>query len=148
MRGGCWFANAGPSAARGDQPGRPRRGCWTSRRGRRSARTCAATTRRCTCPGGPRDTLLLYTDGLVERRTEDIDTSLARLAGLSLPHAVGPLDAVLARIVHRLAPAAAEDDVALLAARARCPSYRAAPAVARGRAATYLGVRAVRRAEE
>jgi hypothetical protein len=57
----------------------------------------------------------------VERRAEDIDTSLARLAGLHLPNAAGgPLDALLARIVHRLAPgpAEAEDDVALLAARA------------------------------
>ncbi|MFC4034018.1 SpoIIE family protein phosphatase [Streptomyces polygonati] len=70
-------------------------------------------------PWRPADILLLYTDGLVERRTEDIDTSLSRLAGLSMAHATGPLDALLARIVHRLAPAAAEDDVALLAARAR-----------------------------
>jgi serine phosphatase RsbU (regulator of sigma subunit) len=69
-------------------------------------------------PWPPGHTLLLYTDGLVERRGEDIDASLARLAGLRLPHADGPLDALLARVVHRLAPAAAEDDVALLAARA------------------------------
>ncbi len=27
----------------------------------------------------PRDTLILYTDGLIERREEDIDASLARL---------------------------------------------------------------------
>ncbi|WP_232792425.1 SpoIIE family protein phosphatase [Actinacidiphila yeochonensis] len=64
------------------------------------------------------DVLLLYTDGLVERRTEDIDTSLARLAGLRLQQADGPLDALLARVVHRLAPGPTEDDVALLAARA------------------------------
>ena len=71
-------------------------------------------------PWQPGHTLLLYTDGLVERRAEDIDASLARLAGLSLPHAAaGPLDALLTRIVHRVAPgtAEAEDDVALLAAR-------------------------------
>ncbi|MFI0895082.1 SpoIIE family protein phosphatase [Streptomyces sp. NPDC020983] len=71
------------------------------------------------------DTLLLYTDGLVERRGEDIDTSLARLAGMVLPHAAGPLDTLLARVVHHLAPQAAEDDVAVLAARAR--PYAAAP---------------------
>jgi serine phosphatase RsbU (regulator of sigma subunit) len=64
-------------------------------------------------------TLLLYTDGLVERRSEDIDASLDRLAALRLPHADGPLDALLARVVHRLDPTDAEDDVALLAARAR-----------------------------
>ncbi|MEW1864521.1 SpoIIE family protein phosphatase [Streptomyces sp. NPDC088194] len=77
-------------------------------------------------PWPPGHTLLLYTDGLVERRGEDIDVSLGRLAGLRLPHAGdsptqpggGSLDALLARVVHRLAPAVAEDDVALLAARA------------------------------
>ncbi|AUG81173.1 diguanylate cyclase [Kitasatospora sp. MMS16-BH015] len=61
-------------------------------------------------------TLLLYTDGLVERRGEDIDDSLRRLTRLRLPpHAPADqlLDAVLA-----LAPAPAEDDIALLAATA------------------------------
>lgn len=63
-------------------------------------------------------TLLLYTDGLVERRSEDIDTSLARLATLrlgsrtSLPEVV---DAVCAGLDARHA----EDDVAVLAARLR-----------------------------
>ncbi|MYS20153.1 PAS domain S-box-containing protein [Streptomyces sp. DvalAA-14] len=70
-------------------------------------------------PWHPGHILLLYTDGLVERRTEDIDASLSRLAGLTMEHATGPLDALLAGIVRRLAPGAAEDDVALLAARAR-----------------------------
>ncbi|MFE1347427.1 PP2C family protein-serine/threonine phosphatase [Streptomyces sp. NPDC058757] len=64
------------------------------------------------------DTLLLFTDGLVERRGEDIDVSLARLAGLRLPPDPGPervVDEVLARLdAHR-----AEDDVAVLAARVR-----------------------------
>jgi serine phosphatase RsbU (regulator of sigma subunit) len=76
-------------------------------------------------PWPPGHTLLLYTDGLVEHRGEDIDASLERLAGLRLPPAeaparagLGSLDALLARVVHRLAPAEAEDDVALLAARA------------------------------
>jgi PAS domain S-box-containing protein len=116
LRGGCWFANAGhlPPAvispggtvALLDVPPGPPLGA-DLRGGYETVYV----------PWRPAHTLLLYTDGLVERRTEDIDASLARLAGLTLPHAVGPLDAVLARIVHRLAPAAAEDDVALLAAR-------------------------------
>ncbi|MFD9126898.1 PP2C family protein-serine/threonine phosphatase [Kitasatospora sp. NPDC059571] len=58
--------------------------------------------------------LLLYTDGLVERREESIDASLARLTRLRLPRGAGGeqlLDAVLAD----LSPAP-DDDVALLTA--------------------------------
>ncbi|MEV7217754.1 SpoIIE family protein phosphatase [Kitasatospora cineracea] len=62
--------------------------------------------------------LLLYTDGLVERRGEDIDVSLARLSALRLP-ADGPLDALLDGTLAALAPEDAEDDIALLAARVR-----------------------------
>ncbi|SHL31721.1 SpoIIE family protein phosphatase [Actinacidiphila paucisporea] len=120
VHGGCWFANAGhlPPAVVSpdgrvrllDVPPGPPLGAELS--GRYEA---------VYVPWRAGDTLLLYTDGLVERRTEDIDTSLARLAGMELPHAAGPLDALLARIVHRLAPSVVEDDVALLAARARLP---------------------------
>ncbi|MEU9131519.1 SpoIIE family protein phosphatase [Kitasatospora sp. NPDC048540] len=63
-------------------------------------------------------TLLLYTDGLVERRGEDIDTSLARLAALPLP-ATGDLEELLDTVLHSLAAHPAEDDTALLAARPR-----------------------------
>jgi GAF domain-containing protein len=66
----------------------------------------------------PDEVVLLYTDGLVERRGEDIDDSLARLAGLQLPVA-GNLDALLDAVLHELAPRAAEDDIAVLAARVR-----------------------------
>ncbi|MEY9967810.1 PAS domain S-box-containing protein [Streptacidiphilus sp. MAP12-16] len=66
----------------------------------------------------PGQVLLLYTDGLVERRGEDIDVSLARLAELRLP-VTGDLDALLDTVLRRLVPQAAEDDVALLAARLR-----------------------------
>ncbi|MEV7375967.1 PP2C family protein-serine/threonine phosphatase [Streptomyces sp. NPDC090301] len=67
------------------------------------------------CPG---DTLLLFTDGLVERRGEDIDDSLARLAALRLPRDSGP-DQVVDQVLHRLGAHGAEDDVAVLAARIR-----------------------------
>ncbi|MFI2610397.1 SpoIIE family protein phosphatase [Kitasatospora sp. NPDC018619] len=68
----------------------------------------------------PGQTLLLYTDGLVERRGEDIDVSLGRLAALRLP-AAGDLDELLDAVLHPLAPPAAraEDDIALLVARPR-----------------------------
>ncbi|MGW4164661.1 PP2C family protein-serine/threonine phosphatase [Streptomyces sp. NPDC004788] len=66
----------------------------------------------------PTDTLLLFTDGLVERRGEDIDASLARLAALRLPAGSGP-EAVVDEVLRRLAADTAEDDVAVLAARVR-----------------------------
>ncbi|MFD9129652.1 PP2C family protein-serine/threonine phosphatase [Kitasatospora sp. NPDC059571] len=66
----------------------------------------------------PDEVVLMYTDGLVERRDEDIDASLARLADLHLPVA-GDLDDLLDSVVHGLAPRVAEDDIAVLAARVR-----------------------------
>ena len=65
----------------------------------------------------PDQVLLIYTDGLVERRGEDIDVSLARLASLPLP-AGGGLEDLLDDALRLVAPAAVEDDIALLAARA------------------------------
>lgn len=66
----------------------------------------------------PADTLLLFTDGLVERRGEDIDVSLARLAALRLPVGSGP-EEVVRQVLARLDAQHAEDDVAVLAARIR-----------------------------
>ncbi|MFE9044966.1 PP2C family protein-serine/threonine phosphatase [Streptomyces sp. NPDC007818] len=67
---------------------------------------------------GQGDTLLLFTDGLVERRGEDIDVSLDRLAGLRLAPEPGP-EQVVAEVLGRLDAHHAEDDVAVLAARVR-----------------------------
>lgn len=59
-------------------------------------------------------TLLLYTDGLVERRHEDIDASLARLTRI---HAgTAPAD-LIGQVLAQVAPDDPEDDIALLAAR-------------------------------
>ncbi|MFE2474592.1 SpoIIE family protein phosphatase [Streptomyces sp. NPDC059389] len=64
------------------------------------------------------ETLLMFTDGLVERRGEDIDVSLARLAGLRLP--VGEtVEEMVDAVVWALDARHAEDDVAVLAARIR-----------------------------
>ena len=65
----------------------------------------------------PEEVVLIYTDGLVERRGEDIDVSLARLASLSLP-ATGGLEDLLDDALRLIAPPTAEDDIAVLAARA------------------------------
>ncbi|MGP4010527.1 PP2C family protein-serine/threonine phosphatase [Streptomyces sp. 4N124] len=71
-----------------------------------------------TVPLTPEDTLLMFTDGLVERRDEDIDNSLARLARL---HVKPDLDVshLLDEVLDRLGADAADDDVAALAARLR-----------------------------
>ncbi|MFJ7955504.1 PP2C family protein-serine/threonine phosphatase [Streptomyces sp. NPDC096319] len=71
-----------------------------------------------TRPLTPGETLLLFTDGLVERRGEDIDVSLARLAALRLPADSGP-EQVVEEVLRRLDAPHAEDDVAVLAARIR-----------------------------
>ncbi|MBD0737189.1 PP2C family protein-serine/threonine phosphatase [Streptomyces sp. CBMA29] len=64
----------------------------------------------------PDQTLVMFTDGLVERRKEDIDVSLARLADLRLPPGAA-IQPVLDEVLTRLDAARAEDDVAVLAAR-------------------------------
>ncbi|MCZ7457271.1 SpoIIE family protein phosphatase [Streptomyces sp. WMMC940] len=66
----------------------------------------------------PDDTLLLYTDGLVERRGEDIDDSLRRLVRVRLP-CTATVDEMVDSVVRELDAEHAEDDVALLAARIR-----------------------------
>ncbi|MER7781946.1 SpoIIE family protein phosphatase [Streptomyces sp. ZG43] len=70
-------------------------------------------------PLPPGSTLLLYTDGLVERRGEDIDAAIERLGTLLAAGAGTPL----ARLTHELTVSMAgedpDDDVALLALR--CP---------------------------
>jgi len=61
-------------------------------------------------------TLVLYTDGLVERRGEVIDVGLDRLRALVRP---GPADELCAAIVAGIDLRAAEDDIALVALQIR-----------------------------
>jgi PAS domain S-box-containing protein len=65
----------------------------------------------------PGSTVLLYTDGLVERRTERLEVGLERLRALAEELADLPLDVFCDRLVATLA-ASSGDDVALLAVRA------------------------------
>ncbi|MER6418483.1 GAF domain-containing SpoIIE family protein phosphatase [Streptomyces sp. NPDC001137] len=69
-------------------------------------------------------TLMLFTDGLVERRGEDIDQSLARLSGVGIEGGAGVED-VLDTMLTRLDAGHAEDDVAVLAARLHHRPYDA-----------------------
>ncbi|KOU18257.1 protein phosphatase [Streptomyces sp. WM6372] len=64
------------------------------------------------------DTLVLYTDGLVERRREDIDTSLARLARALTRHQdTDPETLADAILLDLLPPGGATDDSALVIVR-------------------------------
>ncbi|MEV5607306.1 SpoIIE family protein phosphatase [Streptomyces sp. NPDC052225] len=64
------------------------------------------------------DTLVLYSDGLIERRHEDIDSGLARLVGSLVRHrAATPEELADAVLRELIAPAGATDDTALVIVR-------------------------------
>ncbi|MFD9287377.1 GAF domain-containing SpoIIE family protein phosphatase [Streptomyces sp. NPDC060030] len=66
----------------------------------------------------PRDSvLLLYTDGLVERRDEDIDVGIRETASALAEHGDKPLPLLLDALSHGLRDAPQRDDVAVLAVR-------------------------------
>ena len=65
----------------------------------------------------PGDTVLLFTDGLIERRTEDIDTGRARLAAALGNLAGDDLDEGLRATVNAAGDVTHDDDVAAVALR-------------------------------
>ena len=62
-------------------------------------------------------TVLLYTDGLVERRDRDVDAGTAELIGVLQEYAGLPLGELCDRVLGRMFLPDAEDDVAILAVR-------------------------------
>jgi serine phosphatase RsbU (regulator of sigma subunit) len=66
----------------------------------------------------PGATLLMYTDGLIERRGESIDTGLERLRAAAQGHN-GSLDELLTEIVRQAIPQGSDDDTAILGLRWR-----------------------------
>ncbi|PWW22281.1 PAS domain S-box-containing protein [Geodermatophilus normandii] len=62
-------------------------------------------------------TVLLFTDGLIERRDADLDAGMARLREALRELAGRPLRELLDEVLHRLVDGRPEDDVALVAVR-------------------------------
>ena len=62
-------------------------------------------------------TLIVYTDGLIERRTEDIDSGLDRLVDVVGPIVHEPVEDLVTQTLASLRDAAAADDIAVLALR-------------------------------
>ena len=77
------------------------------------------TDNRSTIPDG--STLLLYTDGLVERPGEDLGDGLARLADAARRHHEHPLEDFLDRVLADLLGPSLRDDVAALAVHFALP---------------------------
>jgi serine phosphatase RsbU (regulator of sigma subunit)/anti-sigma regulatory factor (Ser/Thr protein kinase) len=90
----------------------------------------------------PRATLLLYTDGLVERRREPLDTGIARAADLVQENRDTALDDLARQVMSRLAPREGyQDDVALLLYRQPAPLEMEFPADAGRLADTRAALR-------
>jgi serine phosphatase RsbU (regulator of sigma subunit) len=62
-------------------------------------------------------TVLLYTDGLIERRDADLDAGMVRLRDTLMELADLPLEELLDEVLERLVDGHPEDDVALVAVR-------------------------------
>jgi serine phosphatase RsbU (regulator of sigma subunit) len=62
-------------------------------------------------------TVLLYTDGLIERRDDDLDAGMVRLRDALIELADRPLEELLDEVLERLVDGHPEDDVALVAVR-------------------------------
>jgi serine phosphatase RsbU (regulator of sigma subunit) len=87
----------------------------------------------------PMSTLLLYTDGLVESRTVDIDQGLEQLQRAAAVAATWSLERLCGHVLAELASDTNEDDVTLLAVRT--PGHGAIPLLATGKAAAPTALR-------
>ncbi|KAA1427288.1 PP2C family protein-serine/threonine phosphatase [Nocardioides antri] len=80
-----------------------------------------------TMPTG--STLLAYTDGLVERRGEDIDVGMQRLVEAARVHGDAPVADLLTSLLDGLRGDGAPDDIALLALRRLEPARTSEPVI-------------------
>ncbi|RAS67384.1 stage II sporulation protein E [Lentzea atacamensis] len=68
----------------------------------------------------PGDVLVVYTDGLVEHRENDIDTGIQSLCdAVTAPHLPERLDDLVPAVINAVAPQEARDDICVLALRHR-----------------------------
>lgn len=90
----------------------------------------------------PRGTLVLYTDGLVERRRQSLDHGIARATTLVEDGSASALDDLASEIMSRLAPEDGyQDDVALLLYRQPAPLELNFPADVSNLASTRTALR-------
>ncbi len=75
----------------------------------------------------PGSTVLLYSDGLVERRTADLDHGIARLADALARHGELAPEEVCDRLLADVAPGPNDDDIALLVLRPGGPERNEEP---------------------
>jgi serine phosphatase RsbU (regulator of sigma subunit) len=85
-----------------------------------------AVRRESTVPLRPGAVVLLYTDGLVERRDCDVDTGVARLRQHLAALAGRPLEQLADELLARMLPTTPGDDVALVAICVHPPRWREA----------------------
>ncbi len=68
----------------------------------------------------PDDVLIVYTDGLVEHRDDDIDTGIQNLcAAVTAPHLPEHLEDLVPAVINAVAPEQGRDDICVLALRHR-----------------------------
>jgi serine phosphatase RsbU (regulator of sigma subunit) len=58
-------------------------------------------------------TLVAFTDGLIERRGEDLDVGLERMRRAAVA-SNGSLDSMLRQVLHDLTPDGSDDDIAMV----------------------------------
>ena len=73
--------------------------------------------RQATVPFGPGHTVLAFTDGLIERRGEDITDGQERLLHAATSLRAGDLATALSGMVSAVRDPSRDDDVAVVAAR-------------------------------
>jgi PAS domain S-box-containing protein len=121
--GRCDYACAGHVPPVVVSPGEPPALVWDGRSLPLDAHRAGARAREegslVLAPGG---TLLLYTDGLVERRSRALDAGFEQLLAAVAAHRDDRAAALASALVHALRPSDQSDDVCLLVARLAAPA--------------------------